>query len=59
MFQGHVPEVKMSPRLISNNEKRKIRKKSLAKFLEFFENFNEVAFLDFDFTKWVVLVLSA
>ena len=59
VFRGHVPEAKMFPRLISNSGKRKIRKKSIRKFLEFFfENFDEVAFLDFVRIKWVELVVS-
>ena len=58
VFRGHVPEAKMFPRLISNSGKRKIRKNHFANFLEFFENFDEVAFLDFVRTEWVKLALS-
>ena len=33
-------------------------KNRFAKILEIFENFSEIAFLDFDFTEWAGLALS-
>ena len=48
----------MFPRLISNSGKRKSEKNQFANFLEFFEDFDEVFFLDFSFTKWAKLALS-
>ena len=54
---GHVPEAQMFPRLISNSGKRKIGKNQFVNFLEFFEIFDEVFFLDFDFTEWAELAV--
>ena len=58
VLRGYVPETKMFPRLISNSGKRKIRKKSIRKILELFEDFGEVFFLDFVRTKWAELAVS-
>ena len=38
--------------------KEKSEKSQFANLLEFFENFDEVFFLDFDFTKWAELAVS-
>ena len=39
--------------------KEKSEKNKFANLLEFFEDFDEVFFLDFDFTEWAGLVLSS
>ena len=39
--------------------KEKSEKNHFTKFLEFFENFDEVFFLDFDFIEWAELTVSA